>query len=559
MANGFTISDLLQSENLCGLSLIAGADGADNLINNANTIDNLDTFDWLRAGDFLLTTGYIYKDDPMQLIDVFRKLSRINCSGIGIKVHRYFESLPASVLEEANKLGFPVIDVPLKYSLADVSNTISSNVRSNQEHYFTEYLCIHNSFNECVLSGGGANALVDVLFGYVQNPIVLLDSRWRILAYNDPNGEIEHLHLKTEGIKQEFIDTVPETLVGKAKIITRAYPDGDTDIVTRVATLEDGASSYGYILVMETSHKMEWMEFVALESAAVPLVLERIKAKQLSEVKHQLRQDFFDDLLMGRISSVNAARSLAEIHGMDIRKTYLCMVIQMNEITDYSEYGEQDRNDFIKTKSEILRFVERKGQRCGRDIVSILRSNLIISFYHVPNQLVRQHAWEILDGFPEELARELQASYSISFSIGVGTPIQDYLNIKASYYQANEAIKYASQNDSVCVFYYENFMVDQLLGCVQDEQILKDFVRLSIGALVDYDSEHSTNLVETLEIYFECNANVSIAAKRLFLHRNSLIYRMDRIKDILNTDLKNPTELLTLQVGLRVNRILASR
>ena len=107
--------------------------------------------------------------------------------------------------------------------------------------------------------------------------------------------------------------------------------------------------------------------------------------------------------------------------------------------------------------------------------------------------------------------------------------------------------------------YYENYIVDQLINSVKDRDILNSFAEMSLGPLRKYDKEHGTNLVQTLAVYFDCNGNVSIAAKKLFLHRNSLIYRMDRIKEVLNTDLRNPTELLTLQVGLRVLWVLENQ
>ena len=66
-----------------------------------------------------------------------------------------------------------------------------------------------------------------------------------------------------------------------------------------------------------------------------------------------------------------------------------------------------------------------------------------------------------------------------------------------------------------------------------------------------YDKQNATNMVETLDCYFACNCNVSETAKALFIHRNTLIYRIDKIKSILGRDLKDSEERLLLQLGLR--------
>ncbi len=68
--------------------------------------------------------------------------------------------------------------------------------------------------------------------------------------------------------------------------------------------------------------------------------------------------------------------------------------------------------------------------------------------------------------------------------------------------------------------------------------------------LVDYDRKRGSGLVRTLAVYFETGANASEAADRLFLHRNSLLYRLERIQALTGLDLREPESMLVLQLGL---------
>lgn len=553
----YSVNDLLQSENLPELRLAAGGEGLHNRIGNVNVIDNADSYDWLHAGDFLLTTGFIYKDDPNQLVQMVDYLSKINCAGLGFKVRRYFDTIPAAMLARADALGLPIVEIPFKYSLADVSNEITRYLHNVEDSYFSQYLSIQNGFNECALNGGGTRALVDTLYGFIHLPVLLVDSRWRVLAFCDPDGKIDGLSSQKQLLDQEFIDSVPNKVIGRTKVLTRTMDYGGEKIVTRIAPLDDSSSIYGYLLVFEMGRRMDMVDFVAMESATVPLLLERVKAKQISEVKHQLRQDFFDDLLQGRIDSINAVRSLAEIHSMDINKTYMCMVTKL--IRRKIDNSEDGRNAFLKTKNDMVYLIDRVARRHEISTVSIHRSDLVISFISVPEKRRNLRSWEILDGMPEEVLEEAERNYPLTIRIGVGTPIDNFLELRTSYYQANEAIRHVGAEEESGTGYYENYIVDQLIASVKDPEILKNFAEMSLGPLCRYDREHGTNLVQTLAVYFDCNGNVSIAAKKLFLHRNSLIYRMDRIKEVLNTDLRNPTELLTLQVGLRVLWVMENR
>ncbi len=65
-----------------------------------------------------------------------------------------------------------------------------------------------------------------------------------------------------------------------------------------------------------------------------------------------------------------------------------------------------------------------------------------------------------------------------------------------------------------------------------------------------YDRRHGSDLIRTLRVFFAANANVSEAADRLYLHRNSLPYRLTRVQELTGLDLKDHRARLALQLGL---------
>lgn len=71
-----------------------------------------------------------------------------------------------------------------------------------------------------------------------------------------------------------------------------------------------------------------------------------------------------------------------------------------------------------------------------------------------------------------------------------------------------------------------------------------------IEPLEVYDREHGSDLIRTLRAFFAANANASEAADRLYLHRNSLPYRLSRIGELTGLDLKDHQARLALQLGL---------
>lgn len=71
-----------------------------------------------------------------------------------------------------------------------------------------------------------------------------------------------------------------------------------------------------------------------------------------------------------------------------------------------------------------------------------------------------------------------------------------------------------------------------------------------VEPLEAHDHEHGSDLVRTLRTFFAANANASEAADRLYLHRNSLTYRLSRIQELTALDLKDHRARLALQLGL---------
>ena len=94
--------------------------------------------------------------------------------------------------------------------------------------------------------------------------------------------------------------------------------------------------------------------------------------------------------------------------------------------------------------------------------------------------------------------------------------------------------------------------VEVLLGELADDSALGPF-RALIEPLREHDRTRGSDLVRTLRTYFAAGTNASEAADRLFLHRNSMLYRLERIQALIGLDLKYDRVALALQLGLLAN------
>lgn len=563
--NTYTIDAFVNQDTLEGLRLIAGEKARNNVISNVNIIDNPDTFDWLSAGDFLLTTGYIFKDSPQMQLKLVRELSDIGCAGLGIKTKRYMDMVPEVMIEEANRCGFPIVEIPFRYSLANISNVINNALFKREDTMLKKLINIHDKMMGCVLMGGGVDELVAQTSALISNPVILVDSKWRLLSYKEHPDNTKRLQdyiplaKKERAFPREFISDIPYSISEFTKSIKRRFPNEEGEIICRILPVAANKTIYGYLVVWESVSKMQFIDYMAMESAASSIAMERIKTRQMEEMRHHMRQDFFDELLSGKIESVSAVNSLAEIHNMNPQKAYVCVVTRVSEDNEhYAGPHTASKDDFNQLKERLLSVIESVAYTAHRNVVSIHRGNLLLSFCKVGKEDQGRKASQFLREFVEDIYHSLVSTCpELRFQIGVGSVCSEFLEMKKTYMQAQEAIKISTDlKNSSPICYFDDMIIYHFLETAVSREALQDFYDASLRKLSDYDEQNHTDLVETLNQYFLCNGIVSVAAKKMFLHRNTLIYRMEKIKDILGSELNDPQELLQLQIGLKIMKIL---
>lgn len=93
-------------------------------------------------------------------------------------------------------------------------------------------------------------------------------------------------------------------------------------------------------------------------------------------------------------------------------------------------------------------------------------------------------------------------------------------------------------------------LLQRLRHLVSADQTSHDLARLLLAPLAREDADRGNNLLATLRSYYECGARVDFTADRLFLHRNSVRYRLDRIRSLLQLNIDEPQTIAALMLAL---------
>ncbi len=559
-----TIRDLFEIKAIDGLKIVAGEKGINNEISIVNIIENPEAFDWLSPNELLLSTGYIFKDNEQLQNRIIKELSEINCAGLVIKMKRYFDKIPQNMIDEANRLGLPLLELPFEYTLSRVISIINEKASGRYDLLNRKALDMHNLFFRITLEGGGIERISSLLSATIGNPIVLVDRDWKLLHFTEHQDNKVPLAYCIDIVKnrsvfsKSFLNSIPNDISEMKKSIKRIYHIEGMEIKCRILPVAVANQIYGYIVVWQTVRELTEFDYIILEKASTIMALERIKAKEIEEVKLKIRQDFFDDLLTGKITSSESIQTLSELHGLNYQYKYLCMVVNIES------QEPSVSQDFIARKVHL----ENKARKCVElvyehskfitgEITCFHRNNRIIiligqneSRPSISVQEAKKYGndiFEILNKYAQQT----------TFLIGIGSQYDTLHLLHKSFSEANESIRLMQKFDEKGgVSHFEDHSVYHLLDSNIKGIELEAFFIKSLGAIYEHDRLHETSYIVTLENFFHNNLNISETAKAMFLHRNTLIYRIEKIKEILNSDLKNSDELLQIQLALKIFRLL---
>lgn len=559
-----TVKDLLEIKSIEGIKIVAGESGINNEIAIVNIIENPDAFDWWTSNELLLSTGYIFKDNEELQNRIIQELAEINCAGLCIKVKRYFNEIPQNMIDAANKYGLPLLELPFGYTLSNLISIINEKATARYDTLNRSSLDVHNALFRIALEGGGLNRISAELAETINNPVVIVDREWNLLHYTDyrdnqiPLTQCLHLVQDRPVFPKEFTDTIPQNISEIKKSIKRIYHYGNgQNIKCRIMPVAVANYLYGYIVVLQTVRELAELDYIALEHSSSILALERIKAREIEEVKLKIRQDFFDDLLTGKITSPQTLQTLCDLHGLEASYAYYCMVVNIEPV-ELDKY-----EDMVEMKVELEQ-ISKKGvelvyslsDKADGKVTSFYRNNRIILL--IGKQESKSSAISDIKSFAGELHELLSRKIKrTAFLIGIGRQYKTIDSLHKSFSEAHEAIRLMQRfNDQSVVSHFEDYSVYHFLDSNIKTPELESFFYSSLGPIYDHDHAHSTSFMITLENYFAYNRNVSEAAKAMFIHRNTFIYRIDKIKEILQTELKDSEELLLIQLALKIYRLL---
>lgn len=225
-------------------------------------------------------------------------------------------------------------------------------------------------------------------------------------------------------------------------------------------------------------------------------------------------------------------------------------------ISNTMEYITMSKIDFpAKMQVVVARFVRRMENRYIKRTFSMELERIFPKGYSVQ---YKSYIGILVPDVSEKQAQELaRLAVNEDVSIGVSWPFSNIAEFKRHFNQAVSSIKQAQRFGRANeVFDYSDFHYYDLLYNYTGKIPLKHYCHPALRVLREYDKANNTELYVTLRTYLEHKNNLRATAEALFIHRNTLVYRINRINELLKLDLGNINVIYSLVDSFRIEAFL---
>lgn len=514
-------------EQFEGFKLLAGAGGLGRRVSTVTVMDAPDIYDWMKGGEFLITTAYIMKDNPLELKDLIIRLNKNGASALGIKIGRFIEKLPDVVKDTADRLNFPIIHIPINYAFSDVIHPALSRIVNAQAKKLMMSERIHKSFTQLVIEGRGTDHIVETLYGILNRNVAFKD-----LVFNKI-----YVVSKSNKFKRDIQNLSLNSILDKYF----SYP------------VQIGSSIYGYIIVDENkdTNTLEDLDEITIEHASTVLKLNIQKEISNRQIEQKYRDEFIQDLLLNNIRTIEEVNNRAALYGWKMDKGLVCLIV---DIDDYKvRFLSLEKSKGLEEERDtVFRQITAKMKKSFYNCYYTTYSDSIVYLIE-PDVSPMKDFFNKLKMVSEEIRKEIRKTSQFTATIGIGSYKESVINIYTSFIEAQKAVRigrtiYGGNNTHV----YDDLGVYRMLFDISQGEEANCFCSQYLEKLIDYDIKNNCNYMGTLKHLVRNDWNLKKTAEDLFIHYNTMKYRFSKIIEIINLDLNNRENKFMIELCLKL-------
>ena len=499
-------------------------------------------FSDIERSEMLLVSTSALASTPnnLALDTIIERLTKTEASALAVQ-----GTLTPRTTQIARQHNFPLIALPERAPLPQIERAIRRLLTDPNAQMLQRVAELEKTLQRHAASYRGLTTMLNALARTLDRPVVVHDRRGNVIGRGLPASQ-DHdwdAHLALLG-GAEF--------VRRFDLDDRAFFEDDWQVIESPAGLTIPLVSeghlLGYISVLTAGSAPDDFDLMALEHS-VPLLVRELARRHTMDASLQPARHTRDWIAEWLSSPASDDTLLALRAGQENFQAGLWYAVAIFHWTPT-----ESRANGTFSPERMVRLIRTElSQRRVQAPVGLYADRAVVLFpLDEPHQT--QRLKQVVRLLYQTLAESAPEG---TISAGVGRVAMGLTALRDSFREAERALALPRQvwEDAQVAFFGDVSLYELLLG-VNDPALLNGFCMHWLAPLTQYDAQHHTELVPTLHAYFENNGNMARTAHVLNIHRNTLVYRLGRITEIVQLDMDDSNVRLNLHLALKVHKML---
>ncbi|MCG7337963.1 PucR family transcriptional regulator ligand-binding domain-containing protein [Staphylococcus sp. ACRSN] len=534
-----TLKEILSVPQFKTLELINKYGDLSSEVTNLDITENNDIKNFTSENSFILTTGVLFQESQEGLKRLIKDLNDIHTAGLGIKVSRFLHQIDKEVIAYADELKFPLIEIPESWNLGEITHEISSFISDSETGKLNYALHIQQELNQLLIKGFSIKSMIERMSKLLGVPIILFNPfkvPEALSHHYNQNKSLTSAHISYfHNHYHEYLehDKNKQVFENKDHIIFKVL----------------GYTYFPYYLMVSQVDKLTYpFSLLTIEQVVSVLSFALYKNTKVEEAEQNDINRFFESLVNNRSEQTLSIKNHTDllnryhIYQSNYYQVIICAIDTENSL----------ENSYYVNERQQLTLQWLKHKLTDIDDYT--------SIYRLPSNdrfaILLQNKHHYYYDYLKHIQKDYPNHFDGTISFGIGNEVTEFTQLPSSFFEANEAYENALLNNQrEFISDYHSKDIKELLQLIPKEK-LQPFVTHTLGPLSHPTVKKDAELKQTLQVYMDNQCDITKTAEKIYIHRNTVKYRINKCSHMLGRNIEDPLHSLNIRIALYVSEVM---
>ncbi|MCA1029795.1 PucR family transcriptional regulator ligand-binding domain-containing protein [Bacillus timonensis] len=528
MKSNLIVNDLLNRKHFEHIEIIAGQSGLHRHVKWVHVVEVIQIRNLLKGDELILSTGLGWKEDQALFLTFIKQLIEIGVAGLCIELGTHTSSIPQEAIDLANDSNLPIIVFHNEVPFVEITQDIHALIINQHYQKITDLENYSQQLNKKLLTMNHYQEILTFMQQYLHVQVILKFTE----------SDVQFTPVVKEQQRKKYLKLMEES----AGIL-----DGYSMARLPVQLLE---KKYADLVIVTKDRELNEFDHLILDRTTTALAQHLLRDLYVEEKRKVEESEWINTWLSGDHNEDVITDFLTEhIPNVKVKGGTVCLFKFDSGATVLSNTELTYFNLYVRTIFEQEGFYLFPSEKRNVIILILLNKR--------PDSKWKER---IKEGIHRILTSDINlANKSKKFTLGVGKYVERLSHIHKSYETAQETLRIQgrlSQNSQS--YFYDDLHMFRLISHMHRHLDLQEVIMEYLEPVIEYDKQHNGKLMQTLKIYLSCNGSKQETAKQLFIVRQTLYHRIEKLETLLGDDFMHPEKRLAIEFMILAYEFLQS-